>query len=220
LPFFAGKSSLTVALFRLVEIEAGQITLDGVDLGKIGLSDVRGRAHGMAIIPQDPFLAGSTLKECLDPFGKSKDNDIVEALLAVRMARKEDGTGVLDTPVEEGGSNFSVGERQLLNLARALLSKPKLLVMDEATASIDGETDAFIQQMLRTRFPDATLVTVAHRLNTIMDYDFVLVMDSGRAVELGSPADLLTKNGVFTELVNATGSESAKALRDMARSNR
>jgi ABC-type multidrug transport system fused ATPase/permease subunit len=212
---FTGKSSLTVALFRLVEIEAGRISLDGVDLSEIGLSDVRGRANGMAIIPQDPFLTGTTLKECLDPFGSANDSDIVEALQSVRLANASDGAKVLETRVEEGGSNFSVGERQLLNLARALLTKPRLLMLDEATASIDGETDAFIQEMLRTRFVDTTLVTVAHRLNTIMDYDLILVMDSGRAAEFGSPADLLERNGVFTELVNATGPESAKALRDM-----
>jgi ABC-type multidrug transport system fused ATPase/permease subunit len=173
----------------------------------------------MAIIPQDPFLTGNTLKECLDPFGSATDHEIVEALQAVRLASSTDGAKVLETRVEEGGSNFSVGERQLLNLARALLSKPKLLVLDEATASIDGETDAFIQQMLRTRFAGATLVTVAHRLNTIMDYDLILVMDSGRAAEVGSPAELLKKNGIFTELVNATGPESAKALREMVRAD-
>jgi ABC-type multidrug transport system fused ATPase/permease subunit len=212
---FAGKSSLTVALFRLVEIEAGRISLDGVDLSEIGLSDVRGRTNGMAIIPQDPFLTGNTLKECLDPFGSAKDSDIVEALQSVRLASTSDGAKVLETRVEEGGSNFSVGERQLLNLARALLSKPRLLILDEATASIDGETDAFIQEMLRTRFVDTTLVTVAHRLNTIMDYDLILVMDSGQAAEFGSPAELLERQGLFTELVNATGPESAKALRDM-----
>ena len=212
---FAGKSSLTVALFRLVEIEAGRIRLDGVDLSEIGLSDVRGRTNGMAIIPQDPFLTGNTLKECLDPFGSAEDSDIVEALQSVRLASSSDGAKVLETRVEEGGSNFSVGERQLLNLARALLSKPRLLILDEATASIDGETDAFIQEMLRTRFVDTTLVTVAHRLNTIMDYDLILVMDSGRAAEFGSPAELLERKGLFTELVNATGPESAKALRDM-----
>jgi ABC-type multidrug transport system fused ATPase/permease subunit len=215
----SGKSSLTVALFRLVEIEAGRISLDGVDLSEIGLSDVRGRGNGMAIIPQDPFLAGNTLKECLDPFESANDSDIVEALQSVRLAGASDGAKVLETRVEEGGSNFSVGERQLLNLARALLSKPRLLILDEATASIDGETDAFIQEMLRTRFVDTTLVTVAHRLNTIMDYDLILVMDSGRAAEFGSPADLLERNGVFTELVNATGPESAKALRDMVRAD-
>jgi ABC-type multidrug transport system fused ATPase/permease subunit len=167
----AGKSSITVALFRLVEIEAGQILLDGVDLGDIGLSDVRGR--GMSIIPQDPFLAGATLRECLDPFGKHSDENIVEALKAVRLGSSNnvDDETLLSTKLEEGGSNYSVGERQLLNLARALLCQPKLLVLDEATASIDGETDAFIQRMLRTRFPNTTLVTIAHRLNTIMDYD-------------------------------------------------
>ncbi len=128
-----------------------------------------------------------------------------------------DDATLLATKLEEGGSNYSVGERQLLNLARALLSQPKLLVLDEATASIDGETDAFIQRMLRTRFPSTTLVTIAHRLNTIMDYDLVLVMDSGKAVEFGSPAALLQiQNGVFSELVDATGGDSSEALREMA----
>jgi len=212
----AGKSSITVALFRLVEIEQGTIFLDGVDLAKLGLSDVRGR--GMSIIPQDPFLAGATLRECLDPFQQHSDDEIVEALRSVRLGSSSaDEKAMLSTKLEEGGSNYSVGERQLLNLARALLSQPKLLVLDEATASIDGETDAFIQTMLRTRFPNTTLVTIAHRLNTIMDNDLVLVMDSGKAVEFGSPADLLEmENGVFSELVNATGSESAVALREVA----
>ena len=125
---------------------------------------------------------------------------------------------LLSSRLEEGGSNYSVGERQLLNLARALLSQPKLLVLDEATASIDGETDAFIQKMLRTRFPNTTLLTIAHRLNTIMDYDYVLVMDAGRAAEFGSPAELLSNDGggIFAELVDATGPESSKALRALA----
>ena len=221
----AGKSSITVALFRLVEIESGTISLDGVDLGEIGLSDVRGR--GMAIIPQDPFLAGATLRECLDPFGNHVDENILEALKSVRLEitrnSNSDSSGydeksILSTKLEEGGSNYSVGERQLLNLARALLSQPKLLVLDEATASIDGETDAFIQKMLRTRFPNTTLVTIAHRLNTIMDYDLTLVMDAGHAVEFGSPADLLEfKGGVLSELVDATGLESSRVLREMAK---
>lgn len=213
----AGKSSLTVALFRLVEIESGRIILDGVDLSTIGLSDVRGR--GMSIIPQDPFLAGATLRECLDPFGQHVDSEIVEALESVRMGSSygEDDSQLLSTRLEEGGSNYSVGERQLLNLARALLSQPKLLILDEATASIDGETDAFVQDMLRTRFPDTTLITIAHRLNTIMDYDLCLVMDAGHVVEFASPDELLSKtDGIFSALVDSTGGKSSLALREMA----
>lgn len=201
----AGKSSLATALFRLVEIESGRILLDGVDLATLGLSDVRGRKNGMAIIPQDPVLFGPTIRECLDPFSLSTDEAICEALVSVRLSGA--GTGPLshkDT-VEEGGGNFSVGERQLLCLARAMLAKPKLLVMDEATASVDGETDAFIQKMLRTHFKDTTLLTVAHRLNTIVDYDLILVMENGQAVEFGRPKELLERNdGVFTNLMNAT----------------
>jgi ABC-type multidrug transport system fused ATPase/permease subunit len=180
----------------------------------------------------------------LDPFGVREDEDILQALKAVRLAKSNDLVSKLETTVHEGGLNYSVGERQLLNLARALLSKPKVLILDEATgsekqttlsylypfvvshwtpitlptASVDGETDAFIQRMLRTKFTDTTLITVAHRLNTIMDYDLVLVMDQGKAVELGRPADLLARqeHGVFADLVNATGPESSKALRAMA----
>lgn len=208
----SGKSTMTLALFRLVEIESGRITIDGVDLATIGLSDVRGR---LSIIPQDPFLLAGTLRDCLDPFQGSNDNDILDALVAVRMARKGQHE-LLENRVEEGGTNFSVGERQLLCLARSLLAKPKVLVMDEATASVDGETDAFIQKMLRTRFKNTTLLTVAHRINTIMDYDSVIVMDDGKAIEYGSPAELLQQNGAFAALVRSTGDESADALREMA----
>lgn len=211
----AGKSSLTVALFRLVEIESGRISLDGQNLSEIGLSDVRGRPNGLSIIPQDPFLAGANLHEVIDPFGYATRGDVLEALKAVRLAREDDSEFILEEVVEEGGANYSVGERQLLNLARALLSRPKVLVLDEATASVDGETDAFIQKMLRTRFRETTLLTIAHRLHTIMDYDYVLVMDAGRAVEFGSPSELLQKAGIFAELVDATGPEGSKALRAM-----
>jgi ABC-type multidrug transport system fused ATPase/permease subunit len=214
----AGKSSLTAALFRLVEIECGHIFLDGVDLSTLGLLDVRGRTHGMAIIPQDPFLTGDTVHQCMDPFGQFQDADIFAALQSVRLASLDDDTmeEVLNRPVEEGGSSYSVGERQLLNLARALLSQPRVLVLDESTASIDGETDAFIQKMLRVKFGAVTQLVIAHRLDTICDSDLIVVMDAGRAVEVGSPQELLEREGgVFAALVDATGAEGSMALRAM-----
>lgn len=122
--------------------------------------------------------------------------------------------------VEEGGRNFSVGERQLICLGRAMLAKPKLLFLDEATASVDGETDAHIQRMLRSRFNGTTLLTIAHRLNTLMDYDVILVVDKGRAAEFGSPAELLSiEDSIFSQLVESTGKESSAALRSMVFSN-
>eukprot|EP00560_Eucampia_antarctica_P005893 CAMPEP_0197841184 /NCGR_PEP_ID=MMETSP1437-20131217/46033_1 /TAXON_ID=49252 ORGANISM="Eucampia antarctica, Strain CCMP1452" /NCGR_SAMPLE_ID=MMETSP1437 /ASSEMBLY_ACC=CAM_ASM_001096 /LENGTH=280 /DNA_ID=CAMNT_0043450905 /DNA_START=1122 /DNA_END=1964 /DNA_ORIENTATION=- len=215
----AGKSTLTTALFRLVEIEKGKIFLDNVDLATIGLADVRGRKHGMAIIPQDPVLFSGTLRECLDPFGTSTDAAIIEALKAVRIANVETReASALNDFVDECGRNFSVGERQLLCLARAILNQPKLLVLDEATASVDAETDAFIQRMLRSRFQGTTLLTIAHRLNTIMDYDVVLVMENGKAREFGPPKQLLEiENGLFNELILSTGKESSKVLRSMVK---
>ncbi|EJK47265.1 hypothetical protein THAOC_34035 [Thalassiosira oceanica] len=211
----AGKSTLAAALFRLVELEQGMIMFDGKDISKLALSDVRGRPGGMLMIPQDPVLFPGTLKECLDPFGDYTDEQVVEALRSVRGASR--GLNDINATVEEGGRNFSVGERQLICLGRALLAKAKLLFLDEATASVDSETDALIQKMLRTRFEGTTLITIAHRLNTIMDYDVVLVMDQGRCAEFGSPAELLENEvGIFTSLVDATGKESSQTLRRIA----
>lgn len=210
----AGKSTLAAALFRLVELESGTITFDGIDLSKIKLADVRGRQNGMSIIPQEPVLFPGNLKSCLDPFGDYTDEEVMDALDAVRGASQ--GLNNLNTIVEEGGKNFSVGERQLICLGRAMLAKPKLLFLDEATASVDGETDALIQKMLRSRFVGTTLITIAHRLNTIMDYDCILVMSDGRAAEFGTPAELiLNDKGLFTELVESTGKESSAALRSI-----
>lgn len=199
-------------------MESGRIALDGQDLSKLGLADVRGRKNGMAIIPQDPVLFSGSLRECLDPWGQSTDKEILDALVTVKVADAEHrGMQALDDYVDEGGRNFSVGERQLLCLARAVLSQPKVLVLDEATASVDAETDAFIQRMIRQRFKGTTLLTIAHRLNTIMDYDVVLVMDKGKVAEFGSPKDLLENpDGLFTGLVDSTGRESSMVLRRMS----
>jgi ABC-type multidrug transport system fused ATPase/permease subunit len=213
----AGKSTITVALFRLAELDSGRIVLDGHDLSKLGLGDIRGRKNGMTIIPQDPVLFSGSLRECLDPWGQATDDGILDALVTVKVADAERrGVQALDDYVDEGGRNFSVGERQLLCLARAVLSKPKVLVLDEATASVDTETDAFIQKMIRSRFQGTTLLTIAHRLNTIMDYDVVLVMDQGKVAEFGSPKELLENDqGLFAGLVDSTGRQSSLALRRM-----
>jgi len=206
----AGKSTLTTALFRLGPLETGKILLDGVDLSTLDLRQVRGRLGGMSIIPQDPVLFGRTVRECLDPFGRERDDgELKDALMAVRLRYD------LDDEVTDGGSNYSVGERQLLSLARAILTKPKVLVLDEATASVDGETDAVIQQMLRRVFTDTTLVTIAHRLNTIVDYDWILVLEGGRGVEWGRPEELLRKEtgGRFRSLVEDLGEGEGEVVK-------
>ncbi|KAL9184039.1 hypothetical protein ACHAXT_002125 [Thalassiosira profunda] len=214
----AGKSTLAAALFRLVELEGGKIVFDGVDISKISLADVRGRQNGMTIIPQEPVLLPGTLKQCLDPFGDFSDEEVAKALHSVRGASR--GLGNIDEVVEEGGRNFSVGERQLICLGRALLAKPRLLFLDEATASVDGETDALIQRMLRSRFEGTTLLTIAHRLNVhhhgLCTFDVILVVDKGRAAEFGTPAELLSnEDSIFSQLVESTGKESSVALRSM-----
>jgi len=207
----AGKSTLTTALFRLVEVEEGSISLDGVDLSTLGLSDVRGRRNGMFILPQDPAVFSGTIRSNLDPFIVHSDEDLVRALEHIKFPQTS-----LNEAVEEGGGNFSAGEKQLLCLVRAMLTNPCLLVLDEATSSCDRETDSSVQQMLRSQFSDTTLLTIAHRLDTIIDYDVVIVMENGRVAEMGSPRDLLSSCGIFTDMVNATGPDSAAQLKLLA----
>ena len=214
----AGKSTLAAALFRLVEVEEGTISLDGVDLSTLGLSDVRGRRNGAFILPQDPAVFAGSIRTNLDPFDSLSDEDIMDALKLVNFpGARERGLKLLSDTVEEGGGNFSAGEKQLLCLARAMLSNPRLLVLDEATSSVDGATDEFVQKMLRSQFPDTTLLTIAHRLNTIIDYDVVIVMDKGKAAEIGSPKELLEMNGLFASMVDATGPEVAAELKRLAK---
>ncbi|KAJ1439399.1 pdr transporter [Ochromonadaceae sp. CCMP2298] len=192
----AGKSSLLTALLRLVELESGEILIDGVNISTIGLNTLR---SVMAVIPQDPVLFSGTVRSNLDPFGRFSDEEVWDGLRRTLLAG---AIGSLEDTVTENGSNFSVGQRQLLCIARALLSQAKIIIMDEATAAVDVETDAVIQQAIRTEFAHATCLTVAHRLNTIMDSDKVLVMDQGIAAEYDSPANLLAdKNSMFYSLV-------------------
>ncbi|KAJ2018555.1 hypothetical protein GGI14_002203 [Coemansia sp. S680] len=195
----AGKSSLTLALFRIIEAAEGQILLDGEDIAQYGLFDVRSK---LSIIPQDPVLFAGTVRDNLDPFNTYSDQDIWRALEHARLAdfvRAKDER--LEFVVTQGGENFSVGQRQLICLARALLKHAKVLVLDEATAAIDPESDAIIQDSIRKEFKDCTVLTIAHRLNTIIDSDRILVLDEGQVAEFDTPDALLAKeDGLFRGL--------------------
>ncbi|KAJ2082118.1 hypothetical protein H4R24_001814 [Coemansia sp. RSA 988] len=196
----AGKSSLTLALFRIVEAASGQILLDGEDIFKYGLFDVRSK---LSIIPQDPVLFAGTVRENLDPFNNYNDQDIWRVLEQAHLADYIRGKDErLEFMMTQGGENFSVGQRQLICLARALLKHAKVLVLDEATAAIDNITDAIIQQTIRSEFKDCTVLTIAHRLDTVIDSDMVLVIDEGKLAEYDTPHNLLANKGsIFIKLV-------------------
>ncbi|KAI8052828.1 P-loop containing nucleoside triphosphate hydrolase protein [Syncephalis plumigaleata] len=192
----AGKSTLAISLFRFVEASSGRIIIDGVDISKIGLYDLR--SH-LTIIPQDPVLFNGTIRSNIDPFDMYDDEAIWNAL---RRSHLIDGSD--NRPLN--GSNFSQGQRQLLAMARALLRNNKLIIMDEATASVDFDTDAKIQQTIRQEFSQATLLCIAHRLRTIIDYDKVLVMDAGKLVEYDSPYTLIQQpDSLFRLLCERSG---------------
>jgi ABC-type multidrug transport system fused ATPase/permease subunit len=219
----AGKTSLLQVLFRVLEAEKGSITIGGVDISELGLHKLR---TNMAVITQSPVLfSGCSIRENLDPypkhFGKAEDKRLEDALRAVHMWDTiESIPNGLDGVVSEGGSNFSVGQRQLLCLARALLAESHILVLDEATANVDQVTDTLLQETLRERFGKATLIAIAHRLDTIIDYDKVLVLGNGRLLEFGAPADLLeAPNGHFASMVASTGQTMAEILRQKTKKN-
>ncbi|KAG1678463.1 Multidrug resistance-associated protein 1 [Nymphon striatum] len=192
----AGKSSLTLALFRLIEPASGKIVIDGVDVSNIGLHNLRSK---ITIIPQDPVLFSGSFRMNLDPFNEYSDEEIWNALEHAHLKKfaKSLESG-LEYAIAEAGQNLSVGQRQLICLARALLRHTKILVLDEATAAIDMETDDLIQQTIRKEFKDSTILTIAHRLNTIMDSDRVLVLSEGKIEEAGAPSYLLAnKKSIF-----------------------
>ncbi|KAI4097604.1 MAG: hypothetical protein LQ344_000337 [Seirophora lacunosa] len=228
----AGKSSLTLALFRFLEAREGSIVIDGIDISKIKLQQLRSR---LAIIPQDPVLFSGTVRSNLDAFDEHSDAELYDALERVHLIRgtgnmsravesspsstvwadqpsavtlPDDNTNIfssLSSRISEGGLNLSQGQRQLLCLARAIVSRPKIMVLDEATSAVDMATDVLIQRSVREEFGDSTLIVIAHRLSTIADFDKILVMSDGRAVEYDTPRELLAQRGVFWEMVEQSG---------------
>ena len=183
--------------------------IDGVDVGTLNLQTAR---RSMAVIAQDPVLFGGSLRRNLDPFSVQTDLDLWTALEEVQLkAMVEKLPGQLEYRVNETGSNFSVGERQLVCLARALVQKSKIIVMDEATANVDFKTDNLIQEVIRHKFKDSTVLTIAHRPNTIMDYDKVLILDGGRMVEFDKPEILIQNGGIFAELVKNSYARKSEA---------
>ncbi|KAI8125134.1 Multidrug resistance-associated protein 1 [Lucilia cuprina] len=188
----AGKSSLTLSLFRIIEAAGGRILIDGIDIATMGLHMLRSR---LTIIPQDPVLFSGSLRINLDPFEVKSDAEIWKALeLSHLKAFVKSLPAGLNHEISEGGDNLSVGQRQLVCLARALLRKTKVLVLDEATAAVDLETDDLIQKTIRSEFKECTVLTIAHRLNTILDSDKVIVLDKGEISEFDSPENLLNNS--------------------------
>uniref|UniRef100_A0A8C7D0Y3 ATP-binding cassette, sub-family C (CFTR/MRP), member 10 n=1 Tax=Oncorhynchus kisutch TaxID=8019 RepID=A0A8C7D0Y3_ONCKI len=199
----SGKSTLFLALFRMVELNQGQILLDGVDTRQVGLAQLRSK---LAIIPQDPFLFSGTVRENLDPCGCHPDPRLLEVLEHCHLSPVINRIGGLGAEVGERGKSLSLGQRQLLCLARALLTEANILCIDEATASVDQKTDKLLQQTIRETFQDKTVLTIAHRINTILDSDRVLVMHSGKVVEFDTPADLCQRDdSIFCKLVGGRG---------------
>jgi len=257
----SGKSTLAMAMLRFVDPAEGRIILDGVDISKIGLYDLRSR---VTIIPQDAVLFSGTIRENLDPFNEHTDEECLDALGRVHLNPnesssaltsrgasaapsihessgddapvsaatsqtgttqvedlKQGGVITLKTKVSAGGANFSQGQRQLIAMARALLRQSSIIIMDEATSSIDFAADTAVQKTIREEFTNALLITIAHRIRTIIDYDRLIVMDQGKIVEIDTPYNLIQKedgifrgmclkSGQFDELLEASKSEAAR----------
>ncbi|CAJ0887453.1 10050_t:CDS:10, partial [Entrophospora sp. SA101] len=228
-----GKSTLATSFFRLIEPTSGKIELDGIDISTIGLKDLRSK---ITIIPQDPVIFTGTLRSNLDPFNEHEDLTLWNALKRAHLIQedlsspnleneKPSGAVIDDEPdsmtkseavtttmvsekvvVQEGGSNFSQGQQQLIALARALVRQSKVIIMDEATASVDFRTDHLIQTTIREEFKDSTILTIAHRLRTVIDFDKILVMDAGNIMEFDSPYLLLQNpNSTFRSMCENSG---------------
>ncbi|KAJ3268564.1 hypothetical protein HDV01_002582 [Terramyces sp. JEL0728] len=210
----AGKSTIITTLLRMVEFESGNIIIDGVDTCKIGLHDLRSK---LAVIPQEPVLFSGTIRFNLDPFSEYKDDQIWDVLKRANLHDVVKGAPLgLESIVAENGENWSTGQRQLICLARAMLKNSKIILLDEATASVDFATDEFIQTAIRRDFQGSTIITIAHRLNTIADYDKIMVLSFGEIIEYDSPKALLDYDSEFTRMVAETGEANAVLIKAIA----
>ncbi|KAJ3111421.1 hypothetical protein HK100_002694 [Physocladia obscura] len=211
----AGKSTILTAILRLFEIDSGSILIDGVDVSKIGLTQLR---HKLGVIPQEPVLFSGTIRSNLDPFSQYSDQELWSALERADLKTSVAAApGGLDSIVMENGENWSTGQRQLICLSRAILKNAKVIMLDEATASVDLATDDFIQKAIRTHFANSTVLTIAHRLNTIADYDKILVLGAGKVLEYDSPANLLADdNSHFAQMVAETGPANTAVIKELA----
>ena len=188
-----------MCLFRILEATQGKILIDDVDISTIGLDILR---SNLTIIPQDPALMEGTLRYNIDPLNKYKDNEIKEVMKMIGfdyiLDKSPDG---INQVITEGGSNLSVGEKQLICICRAILRKSKIIIMDEATASIDYKTEEIIQKAVNEILKDSTFITIAHRIKTILNYDRILTLDNGKIVDFDTPKNLLNdKKSLFYEL--------------------
>ena len=197
----SGKSTISLCLFRLLEPLSGKITIDGVDITTIGLMKLR---SSLTIIPQDPALMEGTLRYNIDPMNQHSNSDIVNVMKKINfdyiISEHPDG---INQVIAEGGSNLSVGEKQLICITRAILRKSKIVIMDEATASIDYKTEEIIQKAVNEIMENSTVITIAHRIKTILNCDRVITLDNGEIIDFDSPKKLLDrKKGLFYELYN------------------
>ena len=198
----AGKSSFTVAMLRLADCISGAISIDGIDAGRVSLRELR---SGLALIPQDATMFQGSVRLNLDPLDEHGDEELWQALASVELDGAIKAAGGLSGAVAEEGANFSQGQRQLLCIARALLRKAQVVMMDEATASCDMETDDMVQRLVRSVFASCTVITVAHRIATIADSDKILVLRDGQVVEFDSPQALEARPGsVYRSLLDSS----------------
>ncbi|KAJ3308764.1 hypothetical protein HDV04_000823 [Boothiomyces sp. JEL0838] len=217
----AGKSTIITTILRLVEFDSGNIYIDGVDISKIGLKDLRSK---IAVIPQEPVLFSGTIRFNLDPFSEYTgsliliaDDEIWDVLKRANLYEVVKGAPMgLESIVAENGENWSTGQRQLICLARAMLKNSKIILLDEATASVDFATDEFIQTAIRRDFKGSTIITIAHRLNTIADYDKIMVLSFGEILEYASPKALLDHDSEFSRMVAETGEANAAVIKAIA----